>query len=511
MTKKEFEQKLAAAVMLVKAMFPFQADLVAHARISLDDRVRTACVFPSGRILLSPAFIDDMTTAELAFLIEHEIMHVYYKTNERSRLFVDHVMANVAHDLVINGELVEVFSFACPPKGGLHWPDFEESVRFLHEKGILNEGYKPIGEYSFEEMVALLTTFRNNVHLLPSKTLKALANASSFPDALKKDETKQMPLNNGVWDVLDQLISDKSEGEAETHEKTAENASKPSDEAPPSDPSAEAEKARQKWLGVLFSEDARSSKDELELFPDESPLKITKEEQETTDLIRTMTARKEAIEINSEMTRRLQNCHNKVTVGNGADTVKLWDVKILRGKYSDSWEMALQAWIDESAPPARSWARASRRGADRTDVVLPGRERVNEWMLNIVLDVSGSMWSVLPAILGHIQAFGISAGVRYVRMVESVEDCKIDNIMEISELGKYKMPLADGSDLSPAMLKLAEDTSVESVLVLTDGDVFVPSAEKIPYKVVWGLTEKAPEDFGADYGIKIAVHVDSNK
>ena len=65
MTKKEYEQKVASAVVLVKAMFPFQGDLVAHARINLDDRVRTACVFPSGRILLSPAFIEDMTIAEV--------------------------------------------------------------------------------------------------------------------------------------------------------------------------------------------------------------------------------------------------------------------------------------------------------------------------------------------------------------------------------------------------------------------------------------------------------------
>lgn len=507
MTKKELEQKLATAVMLVKAMFPFQSDLVTHARISLDDRIPTACVFPSGRILLSPAFIDDMTTAELAFLIEHEMMHVYYKTNERSKLFPDHVMGNIAHDLVINGELVEAFSFACPPKGGLHWPDFEESVRFLNEKGILNEGYKPIREYSFEEMIALLTAFKNNVHLLPAEILDALSKATSFSDDLV-EEAKQSSINNDVWDVLEQLTLDKTEAETDTDGEKSKNPSKPSDEAP-SDPAAKAEKAHQKWLGALFSEDAMSSQDELELFPDESPLTIAMEEQEAKDLVRTMSARKEAIEINTEMTRRLRKGDTQVSFGNGADAVKLWDVKIMRGKYSDSWEMALQAWIDESAPSTRSWARASRRGADRTDVVLPGRERVNEWMLNIVLDVSGSMWDVLPVILGHIQMFGISAGVRYVRLVESVDNCRIDNIMEISELDKYKMPLAGGSDMCPSMLKLAEDESVESVLVLTDGYIVYPPAKDIPYNVVWGLTEMAPEDFKADYGIKIAVHVET--
>ena len=505
MTQKEFEQKLVAAVMLVKAMFPFQSDLVTHAKISLDDRISTACAFPSGRILLSPEFIEDMTNAELAFIIEHEMMHIYYKTNERSKLFSDHVMANVAHDLIINGELVEAFNFNYPPKGGLHWPDFEESVRFLNKKGILNEIYKPIKEYSFEEMVALLTTFRNNIHLLPAEILDALVNATSFSDSLM-EEAKQSSINNDVWSVLGQLTLDKTESETDTDEKTAENPSMPSNETSSESVSGE-EGSRQKWLGVLFSEDAMSSKDELEWFPDESPLSITNAEQETKDLVRMVAAKKRAIETNAEMTRRLRSGSKKG--GAGANTTGLWDVKILRGKYSDSWEMALQAWIDASAPPTRSWAHASRRGADRKDVVLPGRERVNEWMLNIVLDVSGSMWDVLPTILGHIQAFGISAGVRYVRLVESVADCRIDNIMDISELGQYKMPLATGSDMCPSMLKLAKDESVESVLVLTDGYIDIPPAEKIPYDVVWGLTDMAPEDFDANYGIKIAVHVNS--
>ena len=49
--------------------------------------------------------------------------------------------------------------------------------------------------------------------------------------------------------------------------------------------------------------------------------------------------------------------------------------------------MALQRWIEVVAPGERTFTRPSRRGAERADVVLPGRKR-QSWMLNVVLDTS---------------------------------------------------------------------------------------------------------------------------
>ena len=65
-------------------------------------------------------------------------------------------------------------------------------------------------------------------------------------------------------------------------------------------------------------------------------------------------------------------------------------VDALRGLYRTPWEMALQRWLEAVAPGERTFTRASRRGAQRTDVVLPGRRREG-WILNVVLDTSGSM------------------------------------------------------------------------------------------------------------------------
>ena len=71
-------------------------------------------------------------------------------------------------------------------------------------------------------------------------------------------------------------------------------------------------------------------------------------------------------------------------------------VDALRGIYRTPWELALQRWLESVAPGDRTFARASRRGAGRADIVLPGRKREG-WILNIVLDTSGSMTARDPA------------------------------------------------------------------------------------------------------------------
>ena len=47
----------------------------------------------------------------------------------------------------------------------------------------------------------------------------------------------------------------------------------------------------------------------------------------------------------------------------------------LRGIYRTPWQMALQTWLEGVVPGERTFVRPSRRGADRHDVVMPGRKR----------------------------------------------------------------------------------------------------------------------------------------
>ncbi len=55
-----------------------------------------------------------------------------------------------------------------------------------------------------------------------------------------------------------------------------------------------------------------------------------------------------------------------------------------------AWQVALQTWMEGVVPGERTFPRASRRGTDHPDVVLPGRKRYT-WMLNVILDTSASM------------------------------------------------------------------------------------------------------------------------
>ena len=59
--------------------------------------------------------------------------------------------------------------------------------------------------------------------------------------------------------------------------------------------------------------------------------------------------------------------------------------------------------------------------------------------------------------------------------------------------------IASGSDLTPAMLQLAEDNQVRAVAVITDGDIAFP-AETMPYDVLWVLPPSASPGFRPPYG-----------
>ena len=111
----DLEARIQQAISLVKLHMPMMVPLIVQVRISLDMRIDTACVFPSGRMLVSPYFIAPMSSLQLAYLIAHEVMHLYLKTSERGKSFQnDHNIVNIAHDFIINHKLTQVFGIAPP-------------------------------------------------------------------------------------------------------------------------------------------------------------------------------------------------------------------------------------------------------------------------------------------------------------------------------------------------------------------------------------------------------------
>jgi predicted metal-dependent peptidase len=181
-------------------------------------------------------------------------------------------------------------------------------------------------------------------------------------------------------------------------------------------------------------------------------------------------------------------------------------VTALRGLYRTPWEMALQRWLESVAPGPRTFIRPSRRGADRLDVVLPGRKREG-WILNVVLDTSGSMTEEIPRALGAIADFCDGVAVDQVRLVQCDTAVTSDKFLMPADVARHEITGYGGSDLSAAMQHLADDPNVEAVVVLTDGDILYPE-EEMPYEVLWILPARSSVAFHPPYGL--VLHMQSS-
>jgi predicted metal-dependent peptidase len=176
-------------------------------------------------------------------------------------------------------------------------------------------------------------------------------------------------------------------------------------------------------------------------------------------------------------------------------------VSALRGLYRTPWEAALQRWLESVAPSDRTFVRPSRRGADRSDLVLPGRKREG-WILNVVLDTSGSMTDEVPRALGAIADFCDAVAVEQIRLVECDTAVTSDKVLSPSEAARHEVTGYGGSDLTPALRLLADDPEVRAAVVLTDGDIDYPKDE-MPYDVLWVLPAWARAEFRPPYGAVI--------
>jgi predicted metal-dependent peptidase len=173
-------------------------------------------------------------------------------------------------------------------------------------------------------------------------------------------------------------------------------------------------------------------------------------------------------------------------------------IMALRGMYKTPWEIALQKWIESVAPGERTYLRPSRREVAGSDIVLAGRKR-ESWMLNVVLDTSGSMMDEISPALGAIADFCEQLSIDEIRLVQCDAAVTADEMLSPDALANYQVSGFGGSDLSPAMRALSEDARVTATLVITDGDVEYPR-EEMPYDVLWVVTPGAYANFNPPYG-----------
>jgi predicted metal-dependent peptidase len=180
-------------------------------------------------------------------------------------------------------------------------------------------------------------------------------------------------------------------------------------------------------------------------------------------------------------------------------------VLALRGLYRIPWQLALQRWIESVAPGDRTFTRPSRRQAEQPDVVLPGRRREG-WILNVVLDTSGSMTDEIPRALGTLGEFCEAVGVDRVRLVQCDAAVTSDEMLDPQELAERRIEGYGGSDLSAAMHHLAADQHVRAVVVLTDGEIAYP-AEPMPYELLWLVPARFRAAFTPPYGRVVSMEL----
>jgi len=178
-------------------------------------------------------------------------------------------------------------------------------------------------------------------------------------------------------------------------------------------------------------------------------------------------------------------------------------VQALRSNVQPPWQSSLQRWIEAVAPGQRTYSRPSRRGADRQDCVLPGRNREG-WTLHIVLDTSGSMAHELATCLGAIADFCEASGVTEVHILQCDTTVTVDEWIPVEELDRYQISGYGGSDMSPAMLHLAEDNEVTSMVVITDGCINYPK-DSLDVEVLWVVTDD--RNFNPGYGTIVRLDV----
>ena len=227
------------------------------------------------------------------------------------------------------------------------------------------------------------------------------------------------------------------------------------------------------------ADDALTAEEEAELEPELGP----KERSEHRTRVRREAVRSVTLkELRDHMDRATGH-------GPGADAGAMRTLmEAVATAYQPPWQLALQHWLDAVAPGPRSYAHASRRGADRDDgVILAGRRREG-WALHVVLDTSGSMVNTLPHVLGLLGAFCETAGVNQVHVLQCDVGVTADEWRDPAQLATYHITGFGGSDMSPALDRLAADPEVSAVLVLTDGYIDYP-AEEPPYSVLWGLVD----------------------
>lgn len=470
----EQKDRLVSALNCVCAVRPYLSGLAVLLKIYVSNALETAGVTASGRLLINPQFMEHLNVRDLTFVLAHELMHLVLQTHEREGQFVNHELINIAHDFIINDDLMDDFAVDSdrPPANALCWHDYEYLI----------SDWKPAREYSLEELVTLLN--KTNLHY-PRKSWHFNKSYSMPPDTSLSGGGGGGSLGSLLKEAGVTASDFNPQNPSGQHEDGSPDAPPPKNVAP---------------KGTLTNNqwDVLSDIDERYIFPDLTHQDEAKEKKVIHEAA--VRSYSEAV-LAENMAKTGKEQSHGLEAGDSFSMIQM-----LRGSFVTPWEAALQSWFDAATPGDRSFARASRRGAWRTDVVLPGRKREG-WTLHIVLDTSGSMSDSLQSALGAIDHFCQNNNVETVHILQCDVGVTADEWLEVGTLENFQAKGFGGSDMTPAMLRLAEDPEVTAVIVLTDGYIDYPEQEP-PYETLWVIVDNGNTDF--NYGTVIPIDTSEN-
>ena len=128
MDNTQIKEVLNKAVFKLYRSFPFWGFILERCKISITDKIPTACVDKMGHIMFNPSFVANLSLNQVIFLMAHEVHHValshHERCNKRNKL-----QWNMATDYVINLSLVKIFqenSMPCKIPGMLYNTEYTD-------------------------------------------------------------------------------------------------------------------------------------------------------------------------------------------------------------------------------------------------------------------------------------------------------------------------------------------------------------------------------------------------
>lgn len=455
MTENEINTFLKKATHMVRVNIPFLSELLDHIEFTPTIKIETAGIAATGRLIYNPNWISSLSLNDAMFIIAHEIMHLALRSHDRSD-DKDSMLFNITHDFIINNQLKRLLNFHKVPANGLDW-DLEYS------------GYYNLENKSAEELL----TFIRDAY-----------NSDGF-----KDDIFRKPWASDNEDIDEVFINLDFKN---TKVKNQPFADKLRDLLPKDSPQKKPKQKKSKSGLSDLNTDVITSEIEKILFPNSTLQDLEIKKKKTDDIVSEVLSQKLVMDKTSEMLGLMK--------GDIAGDYSQ-NYEAVRSFYKPPWEMALQNWLENMERTGRTYSRPSRRG-QYNDFVRPGFKREGQ-TLHIVLDTSGSMSGTLNKILGVIASFCEALLIPLVHIIQCDTEISDDSWYTPGELANFEIKGLGGSDMSPGMLKLAEDDQVEHVIVITDGYINFPETS-MPYQVLWVL-DGPSEYFKPTYGKVITI------